>query len=71
MDQEQFNLTPFPIFIRKAPVFLENTGIFDFDIGDQDKLFSAARLASLRYRKRVPVNGGAKLTGAVGRLQFR
>ena len=45
VDLQQFNLTPFKIFIpEKRQFFLENAGIFSFDIGDRDQLFSHARL---------------------------
>jgi hypothetical protein len=45
VDQEQFNLTPFPIFIpEKRQFFLENAGIFNFDIGDQDQLFFSRQI---------------------------
>ena len=72
VDQDQFNLTPFPIFIpEKRQFFLENAGIFDFDIGDQDKLFFSRQIGIDSVTgNQVPINGGAKLTGAVGRLQF-
>ena len=72
VDQDQFNLTPFPIFIpEKRQFFLENAGIFDFDIGDQDKLFFSRQIGIDSVTgDQVPINGGAKLTGAVGRLQF-
>jgi hypothetical protein len=36
VDVEPFNLTPFKVFIpEKRQFFLENAGIFNFDIGDQ------------------------------------
>ena len=72
VDQVQFNLTPFPIFVpEKRQFFLENAGIFDFDIGDQDKLFFSRQIGIDSVTgNQVPINGGAKLTGAVGRLQF-
>ena len=72
VDLEQFNLTPFPIFIpEKRQFFLENAGIFDFDIGDQDKLFFSRQIGIDSITgNQVPINGGAKLTGTLGRLQF-
>src|SRR5713226_7088376 len=72
VDQEQFNLTPFPIFIpEKRQFFLENAGIFNFDIGDQDQLFFSRQIGIDSVTgNQVPINGGAKLTGTVGRLQF-
>src|SRR6266436_1465828 len=40
VDLEPFNLTPFKVFIpEKRQFFLENAGVFNFDIGDQDQLF--------------------------------
>ena len=72
VDQEQFNLTPFPIFIpEKRQFFLENAGIFNFDIGDQDKLFFSRQIGIDSVTgNQVPINGGAKLTGTLDRLQF-
>lgn len=72
VDQVQFNLTPFPIFVpEKRQFFLENAGIFDFDIGDQDKLFFTRQIGIDSVTgNQVPINGGAKLTGAIGRMQF-
>ena len=72
VDQQQFNLTPFPIFIpEKRQFFLENAGIFNFDIGDQDQLFFSRQIGIDSVTgNQVPINGGAKLTGTLGRLQF-
>src|SRR6266481_5505395 len=72
VDQEQLNLTPFPIFIpEKRQFFLENAGIFNFDIGDQDQLFFSRQIGIDSVTgNQVPINGGAKLTGTLGRLQF-
>src|SRR6266481_2300876 len=71
VDLEPFNLTPFPIFIpEKRQFFLENAGIFDFDIGDQDKLFFSRQIGIDSITgNQVPINGGAKLTGTLGRLE--
>src|SRR5712671_6554005 len=71
VDQEQFNLTPFPIFIpEKRQFFLENAGIFNFDIGDQDQLFFSRQIGIDSVTgNQVPVNGGAQLTGTLGRFQ--
>jgi len=72
VDQEQFNLTPFPIFIpEKRQFFLENAGIFDFDMGHHDQLFFSRQIGIDSITgNQVPINGGAKLTGTLGRLQF-
>ena len=72
VDQQQFNLTPFPIFIpEKRQFFLENAGIFSFNMGDQDQLFFSRQIGIDSVTgNQVPINGGAKLTGTIGRLQF-
>jgi hypothetical protein len=72
VDQQQFNLTPFKIFIpEKRQFFLENAGVFDFSMGEQDKLFFSRQIGiDAVTGNQVPLNGGAKLTGSLGRLQF-
>jgi hypothetical protein len=70
VDQEQFNLTPFKIFIpEKRQFFLENAGIFDFNLGDQDQMFFSRQIGIDPVTgQQVPINAGAKLTGTIGRL---
>jgi hypothetical protein len=72
VDQQQFNLTPFPIFIpEKRQFFLENAGIFNFDMGGQDKLFFSRQIGIDSVTgNQVPINGGGRVTGTLGRLQF-
>lgn len=72
VDPEPFNLTPFKIFIpEKRQFFLENAGIFSFDSGDQDQLFFSRQIGiDFVTGQQVPVNGGAKLTGTLGRLEL-
>jgi hypothetical protein len=51
VDLQPFNLTPFKVFIpEKRQFFLENTGVFNFHIGDQDQLFF--RVVSRKLWKR-------------------
>ena len=71
VDLEPFNLTPFKVFIpEKRQFFLENAGIFNFDIGDQDQLFFSRQIGIDPITgQQVPINGGAKLTGTLGRLE--
>jgi len=71
VDLEPFNLTPFKVFIpEKRQFFLENAGIFNFDIGDQDQLFFSRQIGIDPVTgQQVPINGGAKLTGSFGRLE--
>ena len=72
VDPEPFNLTPFKIFIpEKRQFFLENAGVFNFDIGDQDKLFFSRQIGiDFVTGQQVPINGGARLTGTLGRLEL-
>ena len=72
VDLQQFNLTPFKIFIpEKRQFFLENAGIFSFDIGDRDELFFTRQIGIDSVTgQQVTVNGGAKLTGSLGGFQL-
>jgi hypothetical protein len=72
VDLEPFNLTPFKVFIpEKRQFFLENAGVFNFDIGDQDQLFFSRQIGiDAVSGQQVPINGGARLTGTIGRTEF-
>src|SRR5467141_2707728 len=72
VDLEPFNLTPFKIFIpEKRQFFLENAGVFNFDIGGQDRLFFSRQIGIDPVTgQQVPINGGARLTGTIGRTEF-
>jgi Domain of unknown function (DUF5916) len=72
VDLEPFNLTPFKIFMpEKRPFFWENAGVFNFDIGDQDQLFFSRQIGIDPVTgQQVPINGGARLTGAIGRTEL-
>jgi len=72
VDLQPFNLTPFKVFIpEKRQFFLENAGIFNFPLGDQDQLFFSRQIGVDPITgNQVPINGGAKLTGRVGRLEL-
>ena len=68
VDLQPFNLTPFKVFIpEKRQFFLENAGIFNFTLGDQDQLFFSRQIGVDPITgNQVPINGGAKLTGTIG-----
>jgi hypothetical protein len=72
VDLEPFNLTPFKIFIpEKRQFFLENAGVFNFDIGDQDQLFFSRQIGIDPVTgQQVPINGGVRLTGTLGRTEL-
>src|SRR5882724_10843839 len=71
VDLQPFNLTPFKVFIpEKRQFFLENAGIFNFDIGDEDQLFFSRQIGIDPVTgQQVPINGGARLTGTIGRME--
>jgi hypothetical protein len=72
VDLEPFNLTPFKVFIpEKRQFFLENAGVFNFSLGDQDQLFFSRQIGIDPITgNQVPINGGARLTGRIGRLEL-
>src|SRR5215469_648183 len=72
VDLEPFNITPFKVLIpEKRQFFLENAGVFNFDLGDQDQLFFSRQIGIDPVSgQEVPVNGGARLTGTFGRAEF-
>ena len=72
VDLEPFNITPFKVFIpEKRQFFLENAGVFNFSLGDQDQLFFSRQIGIDPVTgNQVPINGGAKLTGRIGGLEL-
>ena len=72
VDLEPFNITPFKVFIpEKRQFFLENAGVFNFSLGDQDQLFFSRQIGIDPITgNQVPINGGAKVTGRIGGLEL-
>jgi len=72
VDLEPFNITPFRVFIpEKRPFFLEDAGVFSFDLGDQDQLFFSRQIGIDPVTgQEVPINAGGKLTGTFGRTEM-
>ncbi len=78
-DEQQVNLTRFSLFFpEKRDFFLENQGIFTFgnnsggtgnNVSDVPLLFYSRRIG-LASGRQVPIWGGGRLTGRVGRYQF-
>ena len=78
IDQEQVNLTRFPLFFpEKRDFFVENSGTFAF--GDQSErsyrtgvslrdftLFHSRRIGLTGAGEPIPILGGARLTGRTG-----
>ncbi len=71
-DEQQINLTRFSLFFpEKREFFLENRDIFSFGSsqnfgGDTPQLFYSRRIG-LDAGRPVPIQGGGRLTGRVGR----
>ncbi|MBI4262851.1 MAG: carbohydrate binding family 9 domain-containing protein [Acidobacteria bacterium] len=74
-DQQQVNLTRFSLFFpEKREFFLENQGTFAFGStggrgGDTPILFYSRRIGLERGRV-VPIDGGGRLTGRLGRYSL-
>ena len=81
VDEEQVNLTRFSLFFpEKRDFFLENDGIFTFadDAGRafrsgaspaNFKLFHSRRIGLSDAREPLPIAGGARLSGRIGRYE--
>lgn len=72
VDDEQVNLTRFPLFFpEKRDFFLENSG--QFNVGSAQAfnryvdLFFSRRIGLSESGDNVPIIGGARLTGKIGR----
>ena len=78
VDEQQINLTRFPLFFpEKREFFLENSGIFQF--GDiplehgtvrsrETQLFFSRRIGLSENGEPLPIWGGARLSGQVGKF---
>jgi len=65
VDQQQFNLTPFPIMIpEKRRFFLEDSDVFDFLLWNQDILFFSRQIGIDPVSgQEVPIDAGGKIAG--------
>ncbi len=82
VDQEQVNLTRFPLFFpEKRDFFMENDGIFTFaDVTERNyrtgssprdfTLFHSRRIGLSPDRRPVPIVVGARLTGRTSGFEF-
>jgi hypothetical protein len=72
IDPQRFNPTPFKILLpEKRPFFLENTGTFMFGDRENTSLFFSRQIGiDPNSGQQVPLDVGAKLTGAAGRFDF-
>jgi len=73
VDTQQFNLTPYKLFFpEKRQFFLENAGVFNFPLAGQSDLLFFSRQIGIDpiTGQEVPINGGAKITGSLGRFEL-
>ncbi|MBV9340067.1 MAG: hypothetical protein JO159_04155, partial [Acidobacteria bacterium] len=65
VDQQQFNLTPYPILIpEKRRFFLEDSDIFNFLLWNQDLLFFSRQIGIDPISgQEVPIDAGGKIAG--------
>jgi hypothetical protein len=82
VDQEQVNLTRFPLFFpEKREFFVENSGSFLFgDVAERNyrqgtslrdfTLFHSRRIGLTPDRRPRPILGGARLSGRAGRFEL-
>ena len=67
-DDERVNLTRFALFYpEKRMFFQERSSIFDFDLGGPSKLFYSRRIGIGNDGSQVPILGGARLNGRIGK----
>ena len=70
VDQQQINLTRFDLFYpEKREFFLENAGLFQFGFPGELQVFHSRRIG-LENGEPVPLWGGARLSGRVGRAML-
>lgn len=66
VDQQQFNLTPYPIFVpEKRRFFLEDSDVFNFLLWNQDLLFFTRQIGVDPVSgQEVPIDAGGKISGS-------
>ena len=66
-DDEQINLTRFSLFFpEKRTFFQERSSVFTFDFEPGSSLFYSRRIG-LNEGEQVPIYGGARITGMIGK----
>jgi hypothetical protein len=66
-DDEQINLTRFSLFFpEKRTFFQERSSVFSFDFEPGGSLFYSRRIG-LNNGEQVPIYGGARITGMIGK----
>ncbi len=71
VDDVQINLTRFDLFFpEKRPFFLENSGFFEFGSPEEVEIFFSRRIGLDDHRRQVPIDGGARISGKLGKYQL-
>lgn len=66
-DDEQVNLTRFPLFFpEKRQFFQERSGVFDFDFGSGGRLFHSRQIGLAPDRTPIRILGGARAVARTG-----
>jgi hypothetical protein len=66
-DDEQVNLTRFPLFFpEKRQFFQERAGVFEFDFGDGGRLFHSRQIGLAPDRTPIRMLGGARVVARSG-----
>lgn len=66
-DDQQIALDRFPLFYpERRRFFQENSGVFDFALGSNARVFHSRRIGLTPDLKPIPVLGGARLVGRAG-----
>jgi len=67
-DVQKINLDRFDLFFpEKRPFFLENAGLFNVGVPREVELFFSRRIGLAEDGSALPILGGARLSGKVGR----
>ena len=67
-DDERVNLTRFSLFFpEKRPFFQERAAVFDFNTGQQSRVFYSRRIGLGPGGELIPIYGGIRLIGRIGR----
>ena len=68
VDEQQINLDRFSLFFpEKRPFFLENAGQFAVGVPSEIELFFSRRIGIGPGGEEIPIDGGLRLSGKVGR----
>ncbi len=71
VDEQQINLNRFNLFFpEKRPFFLENAGLFSVGVPGQIEIFFSRRIGLGGGGEVVPIEGGARVSGKIGRTGF-